>query len=923
MDGRAEFTSPELVFDEPLVGRKAEQRAAWAVMERAHDGWGQVLGLTGEPGIGKSRLAAEIGRLARRLGFDVHRGACREYGTTTTYLVWHPIWRALFELDPALAVADQQARLTIRLAERAPLLGPAVNLPMPDSEATASLDPQTRIQELGPLLLDHLRASAAAAPLLLILEDCHWIDPASQALLDLLAPNVVDLPVLIVVTSRSADATTRAFARLAHFTEIRLAALRAADAERLVEERIRARRGAARPLPPHLVAQIAAWGGGNPFHLEELVRFLLKGEAGPSEPGTLVDLGLLDDPRRLVLARTDRLGRAERATIEIASVLGSRFPADWIWGSDPTVGTPEQVLRHLEHLTAVQFLRQAAPARQPEYAFRHAITREAIYESLSPSRRERLHQGAAEFIEQTHPDQLSQFADVLAHHYRRTPNAAKQRVWFRAAGDAAKAAFAVDTAIGYYEDLAGLLLGDQETSETSETGELLIELGDLRYLASGWAAADRVYAQALRIAEATDDPRLRAEAHRGLGSVLSYTRTHGQALPQAVDRLRQAVVEFEQLGDLRGLAKTLERLAWMCFELGDHQGALAASERHHGIAGQLRDPVATSVALKNMAVVHWVTGDHDQALADLQEALEVATAARYRPGVVLAAHDLAGVLFERGDHIRAIRHFQHALSVALDIGDRRMVALAIGNIGEAHRRHGDYGPAVRCLAYAFRIAAEIGDRTNLAGLAGNLAVTMAAQGRTAQAEQLLTGAVGLARHLGARDFLSDSLYQQARLLASLGRLRQAEQVNREALVSASEQHHSEIELRARLLSLRLQVDLGRMDRGAAIREVRSLQDRWVEQADQAPLLDALLRLDPTQEQVRKDAIRLYQELYAQDPSVEYREAYQRLTGRALPRDQPLPSEPEVVRHEPLDLPWMLKQLERASGRGLADAARQG
>jgi hypothetical protein len=114
-----------------------------------------------------------------------------------------------------------------------------------------------------------------------------------------------------------------------------------------------------------------------------------------------------------------------------------------------------------------------------------------------------------------------------------------------------------------------------------------------------------------------------------------------------------------------------------------------------------------------------------------------------------------------------------------------------------------------------------------------------------------------------------------------------------------------------------------LERGTAIRELRRLRDTWVERLDQAPLLDALLRLDPTQEQVRKDLIRLYQELYAQDPSDEYRESYEQLTGRTLPRRDPLPSEPDIVRHEPLDLPWILEQLDLASGWSAPEVARTG
>ena len=178
---------------QPLVGREGEVARARALATRALAGEGQIVCLTGEAGIGKSRLGSDIVRMAEGLGFASYAGACRSHGTTTSYLVWRSIWSDLLELDTSLPIAEQAAQLTRRIArrdggsgQRAPLLGPVVNLPMPDSELTASLDPQHRDELLRSLLLECLRDRTATAPLLLVLEDCHWIDPASYVLLEFL-----------------------------------------------------------------------------------------------------------------------------------------------------------------------------------------------------------------------------------------------------------------------------------------------------------------------------------------------------------------------------------------------------------------------------------------------------------------------------------------------------------------------------------------------------------------------------------------------------------------------------------------------------------------------------------------------------------------------------------------------------------------
>ena len=801
--------------------------------------------------------------------------------------------------------------------ERAPLLAPVVDLPMPDSDLTAPLEPQARTELLRSLLLDQVRTLAAATPLLLVLEDCHWIDPASRALLEFLARNLADRPVLLVATSRPPEqaAPGLALAFLPHFTEMRVSDLPAEDAERLVAQRIRSLRGEDGDVPPAVVRQIVAWAGGNPFHLEELVAFLLAGGTDPLEPGVLTGLDRPEDLRRLVLARTERLDAGEKATIEVASVIGARFAAAWICGSHPAAGTPEQVLRHLERLAELDLTRRFTDSPEPEYAFKHAITREAVYESLSAHERAARHEAVASYLERAYPDRLSQLVHVLAHHYQQTPNVAKRREWLKAAADAARGAFAADSAIGYYEALLALLPQEQ-------TGEPLIELGDLLRLAARWADAERVYDRALAVA-GTSDRRVRAAATRGLGSVLPYTRPAGQALRQAVDRLRQAVVEFQRLEDWPGLAATLERLAWTSWELGDFDGALAASEQQLTIATRAGDLVGVSAALENKGVVRWLTGQHAAALPLLEEALEVATGARYRPGVILAANDLGGVCFEGGDHVRAIRHFGQALAVAEEIGDRRMAARVIGNLGEAHRRQGEYGRAVRCLAHAFRAAAEIGDRPNMMIQAGNLAMAVAAQGHEPEAEQLYARVVRLARQLAAQYALCEWLHQQARLLAAVGRPQEAERANREALEIAAEHRQAGVELRARLLSLRLQVKLGRMDRGDAVRELRVLRNDQVDPPEQAAVLDALWQLDPSQELARQEAAGLYRMLHERAPTVEYREAYERLVGVALPPGPPLLPPPPSVGRAPLDIAQVLEQLDLAIQQTRSETSGEG
>ena len=905
--------SKEPATPRPLVGRDGEVATIRSLVVRALAREGQVVCLTGEAGIGKSRLGAEVIRMAEGLGFAVYAGACRSHGVTTSYLVWRPIWCNFLELDASLPIAEQKAQLADRIArrdggsgQRAPLLGPVVNLPMPDSELTAPLDPQTRDELLRSLLLECLRDRAATAPLLLVLDDCHWIDPASHALLEFLGRHVAGQPALILAIARRAvgdPSPLASLSRLPHFTELRLAELASVDAEHLVGLRLRQRYGADTVGAPDVVHRITDRGEGNPFYLEELVSYLHARAIDPRDPRALAALELPDGLQRLVMARVDQLSEGEKATIKVASVIGRRCRARWISETYPAAGPPEEVAHHLERLDEVDLMPRRTAAPEPEYQFKHAITQEAAYQSLTFQMREALHERVGLLIERTYPDRLAQYVDVLAHHYGRTRRVDKQRRWFRAAGDAAKATFANEAAVDYYERLLPLLPEDQ-------TGEVLVELGAVWHLTGRWTAAEEAYRRAMQVASRAGRREVLAASQRDLGDLYMYTQSYAEA----VSWLTRAADEFERLGDRQGLSKTLDRITFALYQQGAYRKALAAAGRHLEIATEAGDLAGMSIALNYTGLVRLNTGQTAAALALLQQALDTATRAGDRRCLLYAAGNLGLVHWRRGDHLRAVECYHQALSVAQEMGERQTAGVYIGNMGEVYRDQGDHIQATKCFVHALRIAVQLGDWTSVADQVANVASTAAAQGHDQEAERLFSQAIALARLLDAPYFLCGWLHQLAKLCLAQGRFDEAERVNQEALEVADRTNEREVQVPARLLSLRLQVTLGRIDTDAAIGRLRALESAWAEPHERAALLDALWQLDPTQEGARKAAADLYRTLYERAPSIEHREAHARLTGVTLPPGPPLPPLPKVVEEDVGDVEELLRQVDKAASQ---------
>jgi predicted ATPase len=230
-------------FQLDLVGRVDELATLDDALAKTIAGDGRIVGVSADAGMGKSRLIAEFVRIARRRGLFVAFGECQSFGTNTSYFVWREVWRRLLRLDDDEPMARQISGIRTALweiepalAERAPLLGGLVGLEIPDTSLTAAMDARLRKASLEDLLATVLRARSADEPVILVLEDCHWIDPLSRDLLEVLGRSSASLPVLILLAYRPAREPGGGLGveTIPDFAEIRLDELTGEDALGLI-----------------------------------------------------------------------------------------------------------------------------------------------------------------------------------------------------------------------------------------------------------------------------------------------------------------------------------------------------------------------------------------------------------------------------------------------------------------------------------------------------------------------------------------------------------------------------------------------------------------------------------------------------------------------------------------------------------------
>jgi class 3 adenylate cyclase len=390
-----------------LVGRRWEMAAVEGLLDRAIDGHGGVVGVVGPPGIGKSRQGREVTAMAATRGLEVFAAFCESHASDIPFYVVARLLRAVFrvvDLEPSAARAKVRAEVPDADPEDVSLFEDLLGIADPEVELP-KIDPDARRRRLTALV--NAASLARQAPAVYVVEDVHWIDEVSEAMVADFVAVIPQTPSLVLFTYR--PEYRGALSRVPGAQSIALAPLNDSETAALVTEL----------LGPHssvggLATMIAERAAGNPFFVEEMVRELadrgvLRGNRGAYV--STADAGEVGVPATLqatIAARIDRLDPAAKRTLGAAAVIGSRFSQ----GVLEKLGVDSA----LEDLLRGQLIDQIRFTRQPEYVFHHPLIRTVAYESQLKSDRAELHRRVAAAIETRDPAAAEENAALIAEH---------------------------------------------------------------------------------------------------------------------------------------------------------------------------------------------------------------------------------------------------------------------------------------------------------------------------------------------------------------------------------------------------------------------------------------------------------------------------------------------------------------------------
>ena len=773
-------------------------------LEQAENGRAQAVGLVGEPGIGKSRLLAEFRRQLGDGRVAWVEGRCLSYGTQIPYMLVLDTLRSncgIVETDTPEAITEK-IRLGLREVgidpdEAGPVLLRLLEIKEVDA-APALSNPEAIKSKAFDTLRQLCLKGSLLRPLILVLEDLHWIDKISEEFFSLLTESVRDARVLLLGTYRPGYRPP--WMDKSYASQIPLQPLSQDDSRRMVRSVLRTEH-----LIDLVTQEIVAKADGNPLFLEQLA--LHAGEAKDLRSDLLVPNTIHD----VVMARIDRLPEQTKQLLQIAAVIGREFPLRLLRAVSQGPGSIEDQLRDLAQL---EFIYERVDAEGFIYVFRHALTQETAYGSLLERHRRAYHGAIGHALEELYSGRAHEVAELLALHFGRSDEIEKSIDHAILAAEKSQRRWANSEALTYFEDALRRLdaMPDTEPNRLRRI-DAVIKQAEVKFALGRQAEHIAALEDIQSIVEATNDPRRRATWHYWTGFLHSLTGSpaalaiehcreaaaiasaarcddlegfiHSCAvqayvvageLRAAIESGDRAVAILEAQGNLWWACRTLWNTAQAAIYLGEWEASKAYCRVSLAHASTLDDPRLKVVGLYRLGSAYICQGDIERGLLCCEEALslnplpfDIAMAKVFRGyGKIRAGRPDAGI----ADLTEAIAWFERSRLHHVRVTPALRLA-------EGYLSRGELGTARALIEDVLTISRAKGYRY-VEGLAHRLLADCLSQASPADAAEHVDNARRIFASADARNDLAKALVTRAGLSQNSGDLASARELLNEA-----------------------------------------------------------------------------------------------------------------------------------------------
>ncbi len=680
-----------------FVGRDKEMACLMEAFERARSGSGQVVGIVGEAGVGKSRLIFELKNLLAQDKYTYLEGRCLHYGGSMAYLPVLDILKSYFHIEEK----DREFQIEKKIEERIlqfnenlrgvlPPFYELLSLPV-DNDSYLKLEPKQKREKTFEAIRDLLVQEAQNKPIILVFEDLHWIDKTSEEFLSYLIAWLAHTHILLILLYR--PEYTHSWGSKSYYTKIGVDQLSGAASADLVQAILEAGE-----VVSEIRELILTRTAGNPLFMEELTHSLLENGSIQKKNRQYVlsreasEIQVPDTIQGIIAARMDRLEDSLKRIMQVASVIGREFAFRIL---QMITGMKKDLKSYLFNLQGLEFIYEKRLFPELEYIFKHALTQEVAYESLLLKKRKEIHEKIVRAIEELYSERLEEFYEVLAYHA--TAAGQKERAMEYLMG-AAKRAHRV---AAHREEIT-LLKDALKIAEENEREDLLSDLHGRRgraYAAIGmWKDARLELEEALR--------RLPSKAIEEQGEVMadiavacfwlrdtSGLRDYSHKALSIAKKVKRLDLESAAISGLAG-ADSLEGL--LPSSMKRYKTAITQSKRHG------TTPPAHALEFYSLEL-YWV-GKLEEAIEWSREAVHTFRDRGETFLLLRALSNLGISLASRGRYAEALEIFEEIQQLGREYGLGRPLARSMVMLGGVHLELYDFSRAQTITEEARRIA---------------------------------------------------------------------------------------------------------------------------------------------------------------------------------------------------------------------------
>lgn len=915
------------VYNGQMVGRDREIHQLSDFAHRVFaDKRAGIAFIYGEAGIGKSRLTHELrGHLQQEQSIGWH--VCpSDQILKKPFNPFLYFLRSYFELSPdhptaqnrekflerigyleeeIQGVEDEEAnKVTRELARTRPILAALAGVPMKNS-IWDQLDAKGRYQNTLQAISNLILAEALIRPLVLELEDGHWMDDNSKELLQELVRRIASRPVFLLITSRYLDdgAKPRIFNHFAPEVselpqmEIDLHALTTHAIRDLAQSKLDG------PVTEEFMEMLVRTSNSNPFYLEQILDYFSEGNLLEIEDGAWnirdKNVKVSGSINAILTARIDRLSNLVRETVKAAAVIGREFEVPVL---SAVMREQEDFLRQSNGDMLREQIQIAERGQiwhamsELRYIFKHSLLREAAYGMQLRTRLQQLHKLIAEAIERLYADNIEERYVDLAFHYDQAEVFSKTCEYLRKAADYARRNYQNQQALDYYEKLLQKLTNQKDSDHQIHT---LLNKGRVLELIGEWEDCQAAYAEALVLAKNLRDVLLLGRANNSLGHLLMLKGNY----PEAKQHLQTAAQLFESIDDKPGIAKVYGNLGNLHFRQGQYAEAKSFFEKSIDIGQHLGKNIINAQIVANLGLTHMNQGDYDEGIRCQEAQLAICEQNNDKQGMATLYTNLGIVLIEKGDYDEALKRLEQGLQLSEELGNKLLTSIATGCIGTVYERKGDYDKAMANFEYDLELVEELGDKQGIAIALGLIGELLSYRGEFHRAIEYLQKNLMLCEELGyqkgiakAVNTLGDvfyytkqydrslyyynraievtrriknklvlgfSLVEKAHVLLAMENLPELEPVQRESLELAEELGNPDLLFEAKVVAAKTKHLQEHPKEAMAI--LLELLSYSLNKFQEAAVCFEISKILPKEERYKQRARQLYESLYAETP----------------------------------------------------------